>query len=280
MPAAAKSLAAKRTSYHVWSEENYVTAYELARQGMGDCRIAEAMGVSYPTFLDWKKKHKAFASALKRGAAIAKQSDGQGAFRDYVYKRLPPHLKDLWEEINAWEGHRNAQKKIEELLAGQGVRVRQHLWIYALTASNFNASAACRKVNVSKSTLDEWKLKDPDFAELLKEIDFHKGNFFEAGLIRAVNANDISAILFANQTFNRERGYGRQVDVKVSGEVTHNHNMLDLDRLQLRPEILIEIHHAIEKQEEAERNLIAHKNSDVIDSTARPGKAINDEDDE
>jgi len=228
-----------------WCEDYYVTAYELARSGLSDNKIAEAMGVSLGTLRDWRIEFPAFTNAIRRGKAFATKQNGTVTFRDYVYKRLPPDLRELWDKINACERHTNGIQKIEALFAEQGLRARQHLFLYALTASNFNASLACRKVGISRQTMLDWKERDPSFSVLLDEIDWHKGNFFESALIRAVKEGDTSTIMMANRTFNKNRGYGTKVEVEHTGEVNHNLNIVNLDAITLPIEVRRQLLEAI-----------------------------------
>jgi len=67
---------------------------------------------------------------------------------------------------------------------------------------------------------------------------WHKKNFFESSFINLVAAGDVPATLHAVQTYCKDRGYGKQVDVKVSGEVTHNIFNTESMPIKLKKEIL------------------------------------------
>ena len=108
--------------------------------------------------------------------------------------------------------------QVEALLEKGGKIVRQHLFIFAWTSSNFSISKAMRKVNISRATFNNWK-RDPEFAKLVEEIDIIKGDFLEEHLYKLVEAGDSPATIHANKTFNRGRGYGDNLDLKVSGEL-------------------------------------------------------------
>lgn len=222
-------------------------AYEMAKSGMFEKRIAGVLGVSYDTLVKWKEDHPMFGMALRKGRKIYKgKATGTMSFRDYVFGRLSPELKKVWNEIMAIDKKKKTSgiAKIEAILAKRGVRVRQNLFIYAWTASNFSISEAMRKVCLSRSTFELWKNNDPDFAALIDEINFHKKNFFESSLIRLVKQGDTAATIFANKTYNSDIGYGdkRKVDVNVSGELHHQHNIVSIDDMNLplktRKEIL------------------------------------------
>jgi hypothetical protein len=93
---------------------------------------------------------------------------------------------------------------------------------------------ACRKVGISRQTFFLW-CKDEKFQALVDEIQEAKKDFFEGSLIRLVAAGDTSATIFANRTVNKDRGYSErhQVDVNVSGQVTHKHELVSMEQLKL-----------------------------------------------
>ena len=218
----------------VWTNRNYVVAYEYARAGLNESQLADAMGVNRLTLRKWRADDPDFHDAILRGRSFRERTTGATiSFHEYVFNRLPPDLKELWEEIAECETAPNGLLRMEAMFAEQGIRVRQHLFLYALTSTNFNASEACRRVGISKSTLDDWVRRDPKFAELMDEIHWHKGNFFEDKLITLVNAYEPTAVIMANKTFNKDRGYGQTVEVKHSGHVNHAHAVVTVGELQL-----------------------------------------------
>lgn len=243
----------RRRGQWAWDDRNYVKAYQYASQGMSDKAMASALGVTETTLRKWKEKNEAFREAIEEGRKEVQEESATVTFRDYVYKRLPPDLQDLWDDINACEKRKNGIERIEALLEKRGQKARQHLFLYALTAANFNASLACRKVGISVRTLQLWTRNDPEFARLMDEIHFHKGNFFESALIKKVKQGDTSAVIFANSTFNRDRGYSTKVihEHKGSVEVTHKH-IVDLSKINLPLEVRKQILEAIEAQEKKE----------------------------
>lgn len=233
-----------------WSDEFYVTAFELAKGGFSDNKIAKAMGVTTLTLDNWRETFPAFENAIKRGRAYLKNPDGSTrTFRDFVFNRLSDEHKQTWLEINDLESAESPVLAIEELLNTRGVRARQHLFFYAFVASNFSASFACRKVNISRDTLSHWINNDPDFTSLFDELHWLKGNFFEESLVDLVAQGDVHATIFANSTFNRDRGYGKTVDVNVQGTVQHVVATIDIDTLKLPLETRRTILAAYRKQQ-------------------------------
>jgi hypothetical protein len=218
----------------------YVTAYELARDGLSDEQIAKSIGVVGLTFRRWCKRKPALADAVSRGRYRRDPQDTL-TFHEYVFNHLSEHLQGLWKEINACEELENGVERIEALLKNKGIRVRQHLFLYALTQSMFNTSAALRKVGISRKTFSSWRENDPTFAELVDEIHWHKENFFEQAFIGRVAAGDTAAVIHAVKTKCRSRGYNEKIEVEHTGTISHRHTVsvaeLDLP-LDTRKQIL------------------------------------------
>lgn len=219
-----------------WDNRHYVSVYELARQGMTEKEVAKAIGISQPTLARWKARRPALRDAWDRGkAAGVPSTDSQPTFREYVYQRLPADLRALWDEINAVEEADNDIARVEAMLAGHGKRARQHLFLYALTSSNFNISRAMRKLQINRKQFDGWVANEPDFAELMAEVHWHKKNFFEDALINRVAAGDTPAVIFAAKTQLKERGYNEKIDINVQQDIniTSLQVSVQFDQLEL-----------------------------------------------
>ncbi len=218
----------------IYKDIYVINVYELAKlDGMSDVKIAKAMGLSVPTFLKWKMKKPLFRYAYLKGKNYSKNTDGSSvSFQQYVYQRLPKKLRRLWRELNKIKGN---TERIETLFAGKPKRYRQHLFLHAWISCNFNVSAACKKVNLSRSTLDKWIENDYEFSKLFKDIDWHKKNFFESSLCRLVQSGNSAATIFANRTYNRDRGYNEKQEISISGNI--NHYVVSMDNLDLPLEV-------------------------------------------
>ena len=243
-----------------WKERFVLDAYDLAREGMCEKNIARALGVSQPTLSDWKTRYPLLGRALRRAyKSLSSVEDSEGdsisTFRGYVYNRLPQELQVLWDEINQIDKKKTGVEQIERLLSRRGTEARQHLFLYAWTASNFSTSQALRKVNISYSTFRKWG-EDPTFSSLVTEIQWHKKNFFESSLINLVKSGDTGATIFANRTLNADRGYSEKVQVshEHSGTITHAH--IDIDELDLPVNIRRLILQAVRKKKVIESRVV------------------------
>jgi hypothetical protein len=205
--------------------------FDFARQGMTDGEIARLTGVSAPTLRRLKAGDGPVARALKVGRAggVGQATKTTERFSDFVYRRLPPHLRKVWDKIDPAANPEDVlgEEDLRDLMLEGGPDAKKHLFLHAMVACNFNASEACRKVGVSLSAFADWRVKDPAFAELLNEVNEHKKNFFESKLIQKVDEGDTAAVIFVNRTANRDRGYGEKLTI----DHAHTHSMVTLDRV-------------------------------------------------
>lgn len=217
----------------------YVTAYELARDGFADDFIGKSLGVTGNTFRNWVRQKPALADAVARGRGVHKKNN-ETTFHEYIYGHLSPNLRDLWDQIHACEKEQNGVERIALLLANKGEQTLQQLFIYSLTQSAFNTSRSLRKIGISRKKFDGWCKNDPDFAELIDEIHWHKKNFFEQAFITRVAAGDTSAVIHAVKTKCRDRGYNEKIEIEHTGTVNHQHTIA-ITELNLDTETLHKI---------------------------------------
>lgn len=219
--------------------------YDLLKSGMSERKVAKAIGVSYRSFRNWKAKRPWFRKTIQEGCrfAKAKRNDTGFTFRDFVVNRLPESLKEIWEKIDKCDS-KNGVERIDALLADQGVRARQNLFVHAYWTRLFSISAALRLVGINRNTFELWK-KDPEFLRLMEEMVQAKKDFFDQHLCMLVAAGDSSATIFANKTFNRDR-YPTQVDLSVKGKIQHN--VVKIDDLELSLVAKKEILQALRKR--------------------------------
>ncbi len=212
-----------------WDDRFYLQVYQLTKLGKTNKEVAEAIGVDEHTLKKWKAHRPALAEAFDEGMKRSEQT-----FADYVFDRLPPKLQETWQQLQRFEENPNALKKITSLMANQGIRARQHLFIQALISKNFNASKAISSLGMSYGVLMQWARNDPNFSDLLNEIEWHRKNFYEDSLFELVKEKNPAATIFVNKTKNKDRGYGAKLEVEHSGSIEHQHRqVLDLDKLNL-----------------------------------------------
>jgi hypothetical protein len=107
------------------------------------------------------------------------------------------------------------------------------LFIHALVSYNFDPSRALKAVCCSVKQLNRWK-EDPDFAELLQEMDYHKTNFIEGALMDAVERGEGWAITLAAKNYIRSK-FGDKSEVHHTGTVEHKrtYSIAELEAIPL-----------------------------------------------
>jgi len=244
-----------------WSDKLVIKAYEYAYAGLRNGQIARTFGISKNRFADWKKLHPLFAYALKRARKKRDKENGESmSFRDYVYQQLPDNIQKVWDEVTELDEAESGQAAIEALLSQHGKRVRQNIFVHAMVSSNFSLSQSLKRANISKATLDYWKKNEPEFAVLIEELNWHKKNFFEDHLATLVAGGDSAATIFANRSFNADRGYGdkQRVDVNVNAQIETS-TPLSLEELDLPPELLKQILDHIRHKKIIESKVVTEK---------------------
>uniref|UniRef100_A0A6M3IWN1 Uncharacterized protein n=1 Tax=viral metagenome TaxID=1070528 RepID=A0A6M3IWN1_9ZZZZ len=233
-----------------YQDEFLIRIYDMARQGKTDIEISKALNITRQTLRVWTQDIDAVKDALEKGRTPLKNIQCI-SFRDYVYTRLSPELKELWDRLHLCEKEKNGILKIETLLKNAGVHARQHIFIYALIVNNFSVSAACRVANISRVTFHEWK-KNKDFTNLVDWLHECKKDFFEDALVNLVKTGDTAATIFANKTLNRDRGYDDKQRVEFSGDVKFSHDKISLDDLDVDLETKKKLLTQIQKRKQAE----------------------------
>ena len=203
-----------------WKEDYIFDVYEMLKAGIHPRDISKKWGISIHTYEMWKKRKPKFKDAVLRGLGKGKYKPVEPKFNEYVYSRLPSELKDLWDDIQFVDDDSDKSDWLERMLKGEGETARKQLFIYALAKCNFNPSEALYKTNVSRFMLEKWTREDLEFQKMLKEIHWHKKNFFEGALVNLVRRGDPTSVRFVNETFNKDRGYNKQIDLNINENIS------------------------------------------------------------
>jgi len=146
------------------------------------------------------------------------------------------------------------------------------LLIYALLITGFNLSKALRKVAIPRNTFSHWAESDPEFVDLLVEVEQIKKDFFEDGLIKLVKAGDSPSTIFANKTLNRDRGYGEVIESRISGTLAVA--SIAISELSLSPAILRGILDAVKERDNSTKVLPSLSIGSGRDGVTVPAKRI------
>lgn len=246
----------RKPSNTKWTEDFIWQAYALARTGMSDTTIGKALGFDTASMNRYKKNYPALVNAMSAGrkGMVLPGDSPVNSFHDFVLGRLPEHLQEIWTEIMDIDDERPGSvglEEIDKLFHREPIRSRQMVFVHAFIHCNFNFRAACSKVGISEHTYRQWRIEDPGFAEICKVIHAAKKDFFESALCNLVAEHNPSAVIFANKTFNRDRGYAEKVEVNHTGRIEHNVNVVSIDDLSLPLETRRQILQAMKDRQNA-----------------------------
>jgi hypothetical protein len=234
-----------------WTLDRYLTVYNLSKQGATFSQIAESLGMSIQQFTNRKAADPELKRACDRAVADRRQAkEAVETFQDYVYGRLPDHLKVVWDRIQEVDDNHGLFRQVQIMVEEKGKRSKQHLFLYALVHHNFSMTPALQCLGLKRKEVDEWILTDPDFGDLFSEIQLAKKDFFEAALVALVKEGNTAAVIFANKMINSDRGYNksRSVKVEMEGKVTHSHTAVSIESLGLSVEERKKILEAYQRQ--------------------------------
>ena len=207
-----------------------LTAYELAREGMPNAEIAKSIGVGECTFDAWLKRNTHLKEFLRRAREY---KDGNKESTDYIFGRLSPECRMLWDKLSAASYCTNAEERAEAIAQQGGKEQLQRLFVHALIKFRYCASDARRFVGVSAKVVDAW-CKDMEFQTLLREVQDGEKDFIQSKYLQAVEDGEPAVLIHAMKTKNRDRGYGEQITHKHEGRVDVAHADFPLDAVFAR----------------------------------------------
>ena len=255
----------------------YVRVYELAKSGLKRNSIAVSLKVTDAKLKGWMRSKPALQEAYDKGAAAARGLGAYGAFKEFAYGRLPKKAQVLWDELDRIAGEEKyntdqveVRRRLGEMwrkVEASPVRVQQHLFLYALVHCDFVISSACRRVGVGPQLVEAWARNDRVFADLMAGVHKSKKDFFEECLIQLARNGDSGAIIFANRTLNKDRGYADRttIDINNKTEVTHK---LDLEALspETKRALLEDLRRKKEQLQLEDRSRERSSDAQVIDA--------------
>lgn len=241
-----------------WNDGIIITAYELAKAGNSNPKIASALGLQNTTKINkLMLKYPALKTAVDKGRELYYKKNGQNrttsmvTFSDFVFNQLPPKLQTYWDKLNRVNEDKiyvcqNCSKehqikpskckscgydlftkrasitKIESLLESGGENVRKWLFLYAWACEfTFKLSKALQKVNISRSTFERWKDEDKEFKAMVDTVLEYKVDFIEEAAMDLVVMREPSIVKAMLQMLGRKRGY-------VLDEKTFNINNFEM----------------------------------------------------
>lgn len=77
-------------------------------------------------------------------------------------------------------------------------------------------SYACSKTGISRNTYYKWRKKDAKFKAECESVEEEVVDVVESKLLRKINDEDLTAIIFYLKTKGKNRGYVERVEQNVS----------------------------------------------------------------
>jgi len=182
---------------------------------------------------DEKMKQELTGNPIFREAAEAAAADRLPA----VFEDMDDSAKAVWEALAGRDTPDDVKQQALLALSHGGKREQQKLFAYGLMQNHFDVVGALKSLKISQATYRKW-MTDPEFAELINNIQFSKRHFVEGKLFQLVAHGDTKATIFACERLNREE-FGNKLE--ISGKVDHQHSSnLDLSILpmELRVQVI------------------------------------------
>lgn len=113
----------------------------------------------------------------------------------------------------------------------QRVTKKMRAWLTAYAHKACNVSEACQAIKNTRQTISNWTRGCPAFARLREEVEESLIDKAEGKLLKLINADNLTAIIFFLKCKAKHRGYVEKL------EQTHEHGgtiSLDIHKTILR----------------------------------------------
>jgi len=212
--------------YDAWLREDKVAA------------VAAALDTTTSVLVKWIERFP----ELKEARDFAESQKKKQNLTTYMFEHLSPGTRKIWDEMMFYEDHKFSTEKFRKILEGKSKKIRQEIYLHALTMNGWNPSKASKIACVPMETAKTWVENDPIFRQILQEMEVHRKNFYENCLHDLAQNGNPGAIMFINRTLNANRGYNErmQINHQHSGEIRHvGYRVQDLElSMATRKEIL------------------------------------------
>ena len=86
--------------------------------------------------------------------------------------------------------------------------------VQALKVSFGNITTACEQVGITRTTFYRWKAEDPEFKEVVENIDEYLLDFAEHSLFKQIRDGNTTATIFYLKTKGKHRGYIEKQEIE------------------------------------------------------------------
>lgn len=201
-------------------------------------KVAASLEIRPWNLQDLIKKHP----ELQQAKEAADRNRVKSKLANYALSHLSPECRKIWNKLESLDTY----EEIDELFKGKSVRLRQQLFCHAILHTGYDVSKACSLVGINRGVMNKWR-DDLEFMAMLEEVQFHKKNFFENGIVALCHDLHPGALIFANRTINADRGYNEKLEITGQKQVLGPVTDFDISDLELDLETQRKILAAIEK---------------------------------
>lgn len=231
----------KQQAMNKWGPEQaikwaiVITRFPQACQEEWYRKMTELFNIPRITTAVWVKREPLMTLAKEYALHVLKsKEDERQNFSEYVLTRMSRETREKYEQLVFWEDHPDGAEKTRGLLRDMTERERRLMFIQCVAANGFVYARAMRLMGINGEVVKNW-CKDRGFRQMTNELQQLKKDFFEQALVDLATARDTTAVVFANKTLNRDRGYGEKIALDVKGQIDHVHSIVPLAALEQLP---------------------------------------------
>jgi hypothetical protein len=204
--------------------------------------VAHAFGVTPWNLQKIIERH----SELQLAMTMADESRKKGILANYILSNLSPQARAIWDKITKLSTY----EEVDACFKNKPLKLRQQLFCTAVLYTSHDYAKALRIVGVPYGDFMRWRT-DPEFSQMLEELQWHKKQFFHKSLMGLVAEGHPGAVIFVNRTVNADMGFSERLDLNVHGQVGGAGDY-PLDQLDLPPAVLKQILEAVERKKAAD----------------------------
>lgn len=197
--------------------------YRLAlKYGLSDLKpIYSELGLTESQFTELQRVQLSFQRAVEAGNADRLPA---------VLADLSDESKEIWKILTDREAFPDSRQQALVAVANGGKREQQKLLIYGLVESHFDVNSALKALKIPLKTFRNWVKDDPEFAEMISEVQDQKKAFIEGRLFRLIAMGSERATIFGAERLLKEYSPKLEHHGTISHEHQHNTG-LDLSKL-------------------------------------------------
>ena len=228
---AAKQLGFTRTVIYKWAETDpeFAEEYErikLSKIAENDIAWDEIHGndeENKKTFLKLYEDPKATVYG------VLESMDGVNNHSIKYWKKTDPSFVEKLEELQRKKTPRRAKglEKRKATWREETVK-KQNLFLEVYRNSLFNITETCKTLDIPRTTVMDWKNKDPDFKTMFDSFEEEKKDLIEYAALKKIKDGDTIMTIFAAKCHLGDRGWvEKPQDRKLT--VEHKYDKATID---------------------------------------------------